>query len=132
MRRPLSRALGLATILATALLVAAPAAADDLIAAVKARNTQRVLALLEGGANPDSSSPYGGSMNLAAALGPPEIVIALLDAGADPHTRGFGGATPLHAAVLSGQSEITRILLERGVEIEALDNLVSRFRSSSH
>jgi ankyrin repeat protein len=56
-------------------------------------------------------------------VGPPEIVDALLDAGADPRMRGFGGMSPLHAAALSGQSEIARMLVERGAEVDALDNL---------
>jgi len=56
-------------------------------------------------------------------LGPPEIVVALLDAGADPDMRGFAGVSPLHAAALSGQSAITRILVERGAQVDALDNL---------
>lgn len=137
MSRNMSRASGLAIILAAVLAVAEPAAADNLTTAVKARDTPRVLALLKGGANPDSRSPYGAPINLAAALGPSEIVVALLDAGASPQTPGFGGASPLHAAVLSGQSEIIKILLDRGAKVDALDNLgrtplLTYASSSSH
>jgi len=117
-----SRKLGLAVLL-TAALAAGPVAADDLAVAVKARDTNQVLALLEGGADPNRHASYGAPINVASALGPVEIVIALLNAGADPRKRGFGGAGPLHAAALSGQSEIARVLLERGAAVDALDNL---------
>lgn len=123
MRRNLPHASVPAMILVVALAVAGPVAADDLTAAVKARDPQRVLALLKDGADPNSQLNYGAPINLAAALGPPEIVVVLLDAGADPRMRGFGGASPLHAAVLSRQPEIIKILLDRGAEINALDNL---------
>lgn len=103
--------------------MAMPVAADDLATAVKARDAEQVLALLKGGADPNRAASYGGPINLAAALGPPESVVALLDAGADPQTRGFGGMSPLHSAALSGQSAITRILIDRGARVDALDNL---------
>jgi ankyrin repeat protein len=102
---------------------ASPVAADDLSVAVKARNEEQVLALLRAGADPNRHASYETPIGLAAALGPPEIVVSLLDAGADPRVRGFGGASPLHTAVLSGQSEIARILIQRGADVDALDNL---------
>ncbi|WP_162918477.1 ankyrin repeat domain-containing protein [Taklimakanibacter deserti] len=103
--------------------MAGPVAADDLTAAIKARDSEQVQALLRGGADSNRSSSYGGPINLAAALGPPEIVVALLDAGADPQMPGFGGMSPLHTAALSGQPAITRILVQRGAQVDALDNL---------
>lgn len=123
MGRYSSRMLALAITLTAALAAMSPAAADDLAIAVKARDTEQVLALLKGGADPNQHSSYGAPINVAAALGPPEIVVALLDAGADLQMRGFGGASPLHTAALSGQSAITRILLAGGAQVDALDNL---------
>jgi ankyrin repeat protein len=118
-----SRKLALAAVLTVALAGASPVVADDLAVAVKTRDTNQVLALLKGGADPNQHSSYGAPINLAAALGPPEIVVALLDAGADLQVRGFGGESPLHAAALAGQPIITRILVERGAQVDALDNL---------
>ena len=123
MGRHKSRQLVLALILTAILAAAGPVAADDLAVAVKARDAKQVLVLLKGGADPNRHSSYGGAINVAAALGPAEIVVALLDAGADPQMRGFGGVSPLHAAALSGQSAIVGILVDRGAQIDALDNL---------
>jgi len=123
MDRYISRKLALAAALTVALATAGPAVADELAVAVKARDIKQVLALLKGGADPNRHSSYGAPINEAATLGPPEIVVALLDAGADPDMRGFAGVSPLHAAALSGQSAITRILVERGAQVDALDNL---------
>jgi ankyrin repeat protein len=100
-----------------------PVAAGDLLSAVKARNPEQVEALLKAGADPNRRSSYGAPINLAAGLGSLEIVVDLLDAGADPHVAGFGGATPLHAAALSGQMDVAKVLLERGARVDARDNL---------
>jgi len=118
-----SRQLASAIMLAITLCAAGPAAGDDVAAAVKARDTSHVLKLLKAGADPNQHSSYGAPINVAAALGFPEIVVALLDAGADLQTRGFGGVSPLHEAVLSGKSTIVKILVERGAKLEALDNM---------
>lgn len=82
MGRHKSRQLVLALILTAILAAAGPVAADDLAVAVKARDAKQVLVLLKGGADPNRHSSYGGAINVAAALGPAEIVVALLDAGA--------------------------------------------------
>ena len=115
--------LGLAGFLALLLSSSGSVAADDLALAIRMRDAKQVSALLKAGADPNRHMSYGSAIGLAAALGPPETVVVLLDAGADPQTPGFGGLTPLHQAVLSGQAEITRILLKRGARVDALDNL---------
>jgi ankyrin repeat protein len=76
--------------------------------------------LLERGADPDS-----GALHAAATAGRPEVVAALLTAGAnvdrrDPDT----GRTPLHAAVSAGPGAATvvRELLSAGADVDATTN----------
>jgi ankyrin repeat protein len=115
--------LAVAGALALLLYSSGPAAADELANAIRLRDTKQVYSLLKAGADPNRHLSYGAAIGLASALGPPEVVVALLDAGADPQTPGSGGLAPLHQAVLSGQVEITRILLQRGAKVDARDNL---------
>lgn len=74
--------------------------AGELFDAAKTRDLNRALALLDNGANPDDRSPYDGALHVAARLGPPELVTALLDAGANIELQGYGGGRPLHSAAL--------------------------------
>jgi ankyrin repeat protein len=78
--------------------------------------------LLERGADPD-----GGALAAAAAARRPDLVRALLDAGAgvdrrDPDT----GRTPLHEAVAAGPGgdapEVVRLLLAAGADLDATTN----------
>jgi len=110
-------------ILAVVALLAGPASADDLSEATKSGDVVRAVALLKSGADPNIRSPYDGPLHLAARLGPPELVIALLKAGANIELPGYGGARPLHSATLAGQTKIVAILLESGAEVDALDNV---------
>lgn len=110
-------------ILVLAALSANSATADDLYDAVSLSNVSRALTLLRSGADPNIHSPYDGPLHQAARLGPPELVIALLESGADIELSGYGGAHPLHAAALAGQKKIVSILLERGAKVDALDNV---------
>jgi ankyrin repeat protein len=116
------RTIFLAMFVTLALTTSGGLTADDLATAVKARDSARVSRLLKSGAQSSEHSSYASLLHIAASLGPPEVVIALLDAGADPQARGFGGASPLHTAVLAGQSAIVRALIEWGAEVDALDN----------
>jgi hypothetical protein len=45
----------------------------------------------------------------------------MLDAGFPLDARGDEGATPLHAAAVSGSADVIRLLLDRGADIEARD-----------
>jgi ankyrin repeat protein len=50
------------------------------------------------------------------------LVRQLVDAGVDVNGRPFG-ATPLHLSAEYGRSEIAQLLLNRGAEVDSIDNL---------
>src|SRR5689334_6093674 len=64
---------------------------------------------------------------LAAQHGHLDIVRLLLDAGEDPSRYNpegnHGHSTPLHQAVISGRSEIVRLLVERGARLDIRDTI---------
>ena len=63
---------------------------------------------------------YGETpLHWAAAGGIPEIVAALLDAGADLEARTRDGWTPLHLAAEHGTPETVATLLDAGADLEA-------------
>ena len=49
----------------------------------------------------------------------PEVVGALLAAGADPHVRGYYGETPLHEAAANENPAVAALLLEAGADVHA-------------
>lgn len=106
-----------------ALLLHGPAFASDLDDAVRAGNVDHVELLLTSGADPNKRSPYDSPLHLASRLGFPDIVAELVKAGADVELPGYGGARPLHAAVLAGQAKAASALLERGAKVDALNNI---------
>ena len=75
------------------------------------RNVAVVKLLLDSGADPNKRSPYDGPLHVAVRFGPPELVSALLDAGADIELAGYGGIHPLHGAAQAGQSKVLAVLL---------------------
>jgi ankyrin repeat protein len=113
--------LGITGVIAAFLI--SPVFATELYDATKARDVARVKTLVNSGADLNKRSPYDGPLHVAARLGPPELVTALLDAGADIELTGYGGIRPLHAAVLAGQNKIVSMLLARGAKVDALDNV---------
>jgi len=58
----------------------------------------------------------------SASEGKGNDVQQLLKDGADPNSRGKGGATPLMLACLGGHTEVGNILLKSKADIEAKDN----------
>ncbi len=58
---------------------------------------------------------------IAVALNEPEVIRALLAAGANPKELKGDGMTPLHEAVLSNHPEATQLLLEAGAPVNAVD-----------
>ena len=64
---------------------------------------------------------YIGTPLWLASRGRPEVVSMLIDAGADVHVQGQGGATPLHVAAEFGRVDVIGLLLEAGADVDAPD-----------
>ena len=98
--------------------VAASTATQRRIAA-DAGNLAAITRLLAAGAAPDYRSDRSAmsSLMLAAGRPHPEVVLALLAAGANPKLRTSSGFTPLYHAVLETQVENARLLLEAGADL---------------
>lgn len=95
----------------------------EIIAAVKAGNTDQVQTLLQ--AKPDllqeAKGPDGESLILVAvAAGQKEIAAYLLAQGADINATQTGGYTPLHIAAKNGNEEMIQFLLEHMADINAV------------
>ncbi len=58
-------------------------------------------------------------LHLAAWLGNPELVAALLNRGLDANAKAEQGFTPLHLAVLSNSARATKTLLDKGADANA-------------
>lgn len=73
----------------------------------------------------------------AIAQGNTEIIVKLLDAGADPKlVPEYTGLTPLASALASGNEQMARVLLEHGVALEQFNNhinvLIYSAKESNH
>ena len=80
------------------------------------------LALLRGGANPNSKGGlYGGALQAAALGGHEMIVRSLLEWGAEVNMPGKNYSSALGAAASRGHKEIVRLLLEEGAEMNMQD-----------
>lgn len=99
-----------------------PAAATELVDAVRAGSIDRIVLLLDSDADPNKRSSYNGPLHEAARIGSAEITSILIKAGADVELPGYGGVRPLHAAAMAGQAEVVSILLTNGAKVDALDN----------
>jgi ankyrin repeat protein len=82
--------------------------------------------LLDAGATVDAASSNHmrvTALHSATAGSHPQVVAALLAAGANPRARQNGGFTPLHAAAMNGDRESVNLLLAAGADpAEAADN----------
>ena len=63
---------------------------------------------------------------MAAENSDEEMVEVLLAAGADVTLVDHNGGTALHSAACVGNVDITRILLDRGLDVNAKDNVSSQ------
>ncbi|UPL01629.1 hypothetical protein LCI18_012563 [Fusarium solani-melongenae] len=95
---------------------------SGLRSAVNSGYRQRVLALLDSGADIDAQDRIGDSTALthAAWLGRDDLVELLLEKGADPNRREQHGRTALHIAVKHGYSSIITMLVEYGADVDAM------------
>lgn len=98
--------------------------------ATVAGDTNAVQRAIDGGAEVDAVSPDGAPLVLfAAALGHADIVLALLDAGAEiDAAHAANGSTALHAAAFLGHADVVDLLVAKGSDVNALsqDGLTAR------
>ncbi len=87
--------------------------------AADAGNLAAITRLLAAGAAPDYRADRSAMSPLMLAAGRPhpEVVQALLAAGANPKLRTSSAFTPLYHAVLEGQVENARLLIEAGADL---------------
>jgi ankyrin repeat protein len=63
--------------------------------------------------------PGNRPLHAAVYMDRPEVVEALIEAGAEVSSTDDAGWTPLHLAVANGRLELTRRLLESGAQVDA-------------
>jgi ankyrin repeat protein len=89
--------------------------------ALSRKNTEASLALLEGGADPNT--PFGPThmhaLQGAAARNLPSVVDALLSRGADPSGKDDNGGTALHEAVNAGTIDTASKIAGKGADVNA-------------
>lgn len=86
--------------------------------------TDEVKSLLAAGIDPNfvESGELAGSgtaLHCAAEMGRPEIIAALLAAGARVDPRSDDGKTPLHLAAMNGHTEAVKALLAAGADVNS-------------
>ncbi len=77
-------------------------------------NTNKAIALLEEGVNPNSLQDGKSLLLLASELGNYKIASLLIEKGASINFIDKYGRTPLHKAVASGNYEMAKLLVEKG------------------
>jgi ankyrin repeat protein len=92
-----------------------------LMAAARTGSVASVNALLARGADVNANESWRGQTALMWAVGGheayPEVVRALIEHGADVHTRSSGGLTALFFAVRQNDQASTRLLLTAGADV---------------
>jgi ankyrin repeat protein len=98
----------------------------DFIKAAKTGDVGRIRELVQADAKLLAARDADGStaLHCAAWKGHPEVVAALLAAGADVHAENQNdhwGTTPLHAAAHANQAAIAAALIAAGADVNARD-----------
>lgn len=89
----------------------------ELISAIQNQQIGIVRRLLREGVSPHARDEHHfPALSLAAHLDDYDCVRALLDAGADPNARDYGGYTPLMHV---GSAKVAKALLDAGAEVNA-------------
>ncbi|XP_048575372.1 caskin-2 [Nematostella vectensis] len=98
---------------------------------LRCKDSEKLLALYD--ENPRSADP---PLHISCKTGREEIVIMLLEAGADINQSGANG-TALHEAALYGKTDVVKILLDHGADVSITNeegytplDLVEQFTSS--
>ncbi|XP_066585055.1 uncharacterized protein [Prorops nasuta] len=90
---------------------------EELLRATAASEINRVVQLLDAGINVNSWDSQGSKntpLHWAACYGSKEIIVCLIERGADVNAENGCGATPLHDAVNRGDISICQELLQAG------------------
>jgi ankyrin repeat domain-containing protein 50 len=89
--------------------------------AVNSGYKERIMSLIESGADIDAQDPIGESTALtqAAEQGRADLASLLLDNGANPNQREKHGQTALHIAAEDGHADVVAVLVAEGADIDA-------------
>jgi ankyrin repeat protein len=102
-----------------ATITSASSGASELTEALKSRDVAKVRSLVAAGANVNEMVRRDYPLNIAATIGPAEMVTILLEAGAGLEQPGRDGFHPLHNAVIFGGKEIVALLIQKGAVVDA-------------
>ena len=94
-------------------------------AATVAENTINTLMLLHAGAGDEEVEQKWTSLHRAAIAGNVGEVASLLSSGVSPDIRGVLECTPLMGAAMFGHTEVVKLLVAAGADIEARNKLAA-------
>ena len=95
---------------------------ERLCRAARDGDAEKVLRLINEGADVNRKNNWGTPLHLASELGHVEVVKVLLEKGADVNAKDDYGKTPLHDASYYGEEEAVRLLLEKGADANAVNS----------
>ena len=105
------------------------AMADPIHEAAEAGDVDRVLQLLDEGANVNASDDDGTPLQWALSSRQLDVIRLLLERGADPDVAGFMG-TPLESAALGGDTELVELLLDHGAGLHGSARSTPLYRAT--